>query len=212
MGFGPKRYRFWVRVRGNHLVGGLAPEEEALRERDYHLPQLPARCPRQSPQFRRPGKIHFCGLSPLKRPSFWACPLYFLLGQSEHHLPQLPARPERHHSHHTEFVSASSWSHHRVSCVPHYRGRDYHLPRLPARPDHQFSVQDQLLGRNVKQFRGGLVFMAHRLLYRSTLGSRVSRANMADTRKSRPNYPYKTVKVMCKPVTYKTVEARFSPW
>ena len=26
--------------------------------------------------FRRLGEIHFCGLPPLKRPSFWACPLY----------------------------------------------------------------------------------------------------------------------------------------
>jgi len=29
------------------------------------------------------------------------------------------------------------------------------------------------LSRNVKRFRGGLVFKAHRLLYHSTLGSRV---------------------------------------
>ena len=29
------------------------------------------------------------------------------------------------------------------------------------------------LGRNEKRFRGGLVFKAHRLLYHSTLGSRV---------------------------------------
>ena len=33
-----------------------------------------------------------------------------------------------------------------------------------------FSV---LLGRNVERFRGGLVFKAHRLLYHSTLGSKV---------------------------------------
>jgi len=32
---------------------------------------------------------------------------------------------------------------------------------------------EQLLGRNVQWFRGGLVFKAHRLLYRSTLGLRV---------------------------------------
>ena len=32
---------------------------------------------------------------------------------------------------------------------------------------------DQLLRRNVKRFRGGLVFKAHRLLYHSTLGLRV---------------------------------------
>ena len=34
-------------------------------------------------------------------------------------------------------------------------------------------VEEQLLCRNVKQFRGGLGFKAHRLAYHSTLGSRV---------------------------------------
>ena len=33
-------------------------------------------------------------------------------------------------------------------------------------------VREQLLRRNVKRFRGGLVFKAHRLLYHSTLGWR----------------------------------------
>ena len=37
----------------------------------------------------------------------------------------------------------------------------------------QFSISEQLLGRNVERFRGGLVFEAHRLLYYSTLGTRV---------------------------------------
>ena len=37
----------------------------------------------------------------------------------------------------------------------------------------QFPIQEQLLRRNVKRFRGWLVFKAHSLLYRSTLGSRV---------------------------------------
>jgi len=32
---------------------------------------------------------------------------------------------------------------------------------------------EDLLRRNVKRFRGGLVFEAHRLLYHSTLGLRV---------------------------------------
>jgi len=36
------------------------------------------------------------------------------------------------------------------------------------------SGQEQLLRRNVKRFRGGLVFEAHRLLYHSTLGLRVT--------------------------------------
>jgi len=37
---------------------------------------------------------------------------------------------------------------------------------------HYLSV---LLGRNVNQFRGGLVFKAHRLVHHSNLGSRVIR-------------------------------------
>ena len=35
-----------------------------------------------------------------------------------------------------------------------------------------------MLSRNVQQFRGGLVFKAHKLLYRSTLGSRVIEKKM----------------------------------
>ena len=34
-------------------------------------------------------------------------------------------------------------------------------------------IQEHLLSRNVERFRGGLVFKAYRLLYHSTLGSRV---------------------------------------
>ena len=37
----------------------------------------------------------------------------------------------------------------------------------------QFSIQDQLLRKIVKRLREGLVLKAHRLLYHSTLGSRV---------------------------------------
>ena len=37
----------------------------------------------------------------------------------------------------------------------------------------QFSTSEQLLRRNVKRFRGGLVFKAHRLVYHSTLGLRI---------------------------------------
>jgi len=42
---------------------------------------------------------------------------------------------------------------------------------LAVRPDSR--EREQLLGRNVQRFRGGLVFKAHRLLYHSTLGLRV---------------------------------------
>jgi hypothetical protein len=37
----------------------------------------------------------------------------------------------------------------------------------------QFSISEQLLRRNVKRFRGGLVCKAHRLVYHLTVGSRV---------------------------------------
>jgi len=41
------------------------------------------------------------------------------------------------------------------------------LPRYPCMPRRQV---EQRLRSNVKQFQGGLVFKAHRLLYHSTLG------------------------------------------
>ena len=44
-------------------------------------------------------------------------------------------------------------------------------------------VNEQLLYRNVQQFRGGLVFKAHRLSYHSTLGLRVmKKKKVADAR------------------------------
>ena len=43
-------------------------------------------------------------------------------------------------------------------------------------------IEEQLLLRNVKRFRGGLVFKAHRLLYHSTLGSRVIQKKVAGGR------------------------------
>ena len=42
----------------------------------------------------------------------------------------------------------------------------------------RLSREGQLLDRNVQRFRGGLVFMAHRLLYHSTLGLRVIKRNL----------------------------------
>jgi len=41
-------------------------------------------------------------------------------------------------------------------------------------------VSEQLLRRNVKRFRGGLVFEAHRLFYHSTLGLRVTTKKKRD--------------------------------
>jgi len=54
------------------------------------------------------------------------------------------------------------------------RPRDKERGRRKGRRDQrQVLIQHQLLHRNVKWFRGGLVFKAHRWLYHSTLGSRV---------------------------------------
>jgi hypothetical protein len=39
--------------------------------------------------------------------------------------------------------------------------------------NHQFSIKGQLLCKNVKRSRGGLVFKVDRLVYHSTLGLRV---------------------------------------
>ena len=44
------------------------------------------------------------------------------------------------------------------------------------------STSEQLLSRNVKRFRGGLVFKAHRLLYHSSLGLRVIKKKKIDLR------------------------------
>jgi len=43
-----------------------------------------------------------------------------------------------------------------------------------------------LLRRNVKRFRGGLVFKAHRLLYRSTLGLRVIKKKKTEVKEKNP--------------------------
>jgi len=37
----------------------------------------------------------------------------------------------------------------------------------------KFSIEEQMLSRNVERFQGGLVFQSHRLWYHSALGSRV---------------------------------------
>ena len=51
----------------------------------------------------------------------------------------------------------------------------------PACENHHHASRD----RNVKRFRGGLVFEAHRRVYHSTLGSRVIKKKSRETR-SRP--------------------------
>ena len=64
--------------------------------------------------------------------------------------------------------------------VPHLQGSFLALNQtvlthqsLVTRRRGLLSIEEQLLGRNVKRFRGGLVFKAHRILYHSTLGSTV---------------------------------------
>jgi hypothetical protein len=49
------------------------------------------------------------------------------------------------------------------------------------------AVEEQLQARNMKWFRGGLVFQAHRLVFHSTLGSRVIEKKKAMRRAVRPS-------------------------
>jgi len=55
-----------------------------------------------------------------------------------------------------------------VSCSPEKSPEEVRSNRLGP-------IEEQLLRRNVKRFRGGLVFKAHRLVYHSTIGSRVTK-------------------------------------
>ena len=50
---------------------------------------------------------------------------------------------------------------------------------------HPISIQEQLLSRNVKRFRGGLVFKAHIRLHHSTLGLRVIKKKKKSARPPR---------------------------
>ena len=54
-----------------------------------------------------------------------------------------------------------------VSCQANVADSAIRPPKVPD------SISEQPLRRNLKLFRGGLVFKAHRLLYDSTLGSKV---------------------------------------
>ena len=49
-------------------------------------------------------------------------------------------------------------------------------------------AKEQLLRRNVKRFRGGLLFKAHRRFYHSTLGLRVIQRKK--TRKTKTDLPH----------------------
>jgi len=55
----------------------------------------------------------------------------------------------------------------------HGRIPDVTVLVCPKSLDSRQRYCEQLLRRNVKRLRGGLVFKAHRLLYHSTLGLRV---------------------------------------
>ena len=48
----------------------------------------------------------------------------------------------------------------------------------------EFLIQEQLLGINVKRFRGGLVFKAHGPVYHSSLGSRVRKKKREESEAS----------------------------
>ena len=48
------------------------------------------------------------------------------------------------------------------------------------------TIEEQLLHRNVKRFRGGLVFKAHRLLYHFSLGLRVIKKKKKSPRCVKP--------------------------
>ena len=60
----------------------------------------------------------------------------------------------------------------------------FHHPCGEPRPADPETIQEQLPGRNVKRFRGGLVFEAHRLAYHSTLGLRVIEMKKKNTFRS----------------------------
>jgi hypothetical protein len=73
------------------------------------------------------------------------------------------------------------------TCIPEkvlinrfYRNKIYYTNALLSLV---WSVEEQLLGRNVERFRGWLVFKAHRLLYHSTLGSRITKRNKSEKRR-----------------------------
>jgi len=69
----------------------------------------------------------------------------------------------------------------------------------------EFSIKEQLLRRNVKRFRGGLVFEADGLVYHSTLGLRVIKKNRKKRRD--PRGLGFSVPLSSKLGTYKTVKA-----
>ena len=53
----------------------------------------------------------------------------------------------------------------------------------------QFSIEEQLIGRNVERFQGGLVLKAHRWLYHSTLSSRVIKKKKKKKKAARSAMP-----------------------
>jgi hypothetical protein len=77
----------------------------------------------------------------------------------------------------TEILGAVGTPESRVQNVARMCGRGRAQAEVGV--EHQgvaeFSVQAQLLHRNVQRFQGGLVFQAHRPLYHSTLGLRVTK-------------------------------------
>ena len=71
--------------------------------------------------------------------------------------------------------------------VPDFRDASQVCNRLPM----QFSTEEQLLRRDVKRFRGGLVFKAHRLVYQARLPGCVTGTGVPRSSKKRP--PHRTL-------------------
>jgi len=63
-------------VRTSLYPCGIAYRKDCGPRPGYLISPFKVRCVGQEAGgLRCPGEIHFCGLPPLKRPSFWACPL-----------------------------------------------------------------------------------------------------------------------------------------
>ena len=70
----------------------------------------------------------------------------------------------------------------------------------------QFSIQKQLLDRNLQRFRGGLVFKARRLLCHATLGLRVIKKEKKKSLRIRGGWGVSGQPLSSKHGTYETVK------
>ena len=159
LGFQVAGLGVWVSVGGNHLVGGLAPEAEALRHRHHHLPQL-----RETTGYEL-FERETAGYEPCERqqvPSPARDSRLRALRARATPPPSATARPTR----------ASSSSHHKTMDAPS-EACSGTAASDPGGGQREIRGRARLVAVHVQRFRGGLVFKAHRLLYHSTLGLRV---------------------------------------